>query len=50
MSFVRALYRIARTANTINAIAKPRRLPRRMKNIAVGKALGKVGFWGKLWK
>lgn len=49
MSFVSFLYKVARTANTVNAITKPARLPRRMKNIALGRALGKVGFW-KIWK
>jgi len=50
-SFTSQLYRIARTANTINAVASghPRRVVTRAKNIAVGRALGKAGVWRKLW-
>jgi hypothetical protein len=43
------LYKLARTVNTIQAITKPRRLPRRLKNIAVGRLLGRMGFWRRLW-
>lgn len=50
MKLASFLYKAARTVNTVNAIAKPARLPRRMKNIAVGKTLGKVGFWRSLWR
>lgn len=49
MKLVSFLYKAARTANTINAITKPQRLPRRAKNIVVGRALGKAGLW-KIWK
>lgn len=50
MSFVRDLYRAARIANNIDAAAHPKRLPRRLKNVAVGRALGRAGFWSRLWR
>jgi hypothetical protein len=45
-----ALYRAARIANNLDAIAHPKRAPRRAKNIAVGRVLGRAGFWRNLWK
>jgi hypothetical protein len=44
------LYKLARIMNTANAIAHPKRLPRRVKNIILGRALGRVGFWRWLWR
>ena len=46
------LYRAARVSNNLSAIASgnPRRVARRTKNIAVGRALGRGGFWRSLWK
>lgn len=51
-SFTSQLYRAARLSNNISAVAsgKPRRVVRRAKNVAVGRALGKAGFWGRLWR
>ncbi len=43
------LYKFARTMSTINAIIKPKRFPRRAKNIVLGRALGSLGLW-KIWK
>jgi uncharacterized membrane protein YbaN (DUF454 family) len=43
------LYKTARMANNIESIAEPKRAPRRAKNIIVGRALAKVGFWRWLW-
>ncbi|HZT96944.1 MAG TPA: hypothetical protein VFB34_08915 [Chloroflexota bacterium] len=45
------LYRVARTANTISAVASgnPRRVSRRAKNIILGRALGRAGLWRLLW-
>jgi muconolactone delta-isomerase len=46
------LYRLARTVNTGEAIASgdPKRIARRAKNIAVGRALGRGGIWRRLWR
>jgi hypothetical protein len=47
-----SLYTFARTINTLSVLASgnPRRIKRRVKNIIVGRALGKIGFWRWLWK
>ena len=39
------LYQIARWCNTISNPT-----PKQLRNIAVGRALGKAGFWRWLWK
>jgi hypothetical protein len=46
------LYELARTWNDIKAVAsgKPGRIVRRGKNKLLGRALGRVGFWRRLWK
>lgn len=51
-SLTSQLYRVARTSNTISAVASgnPRRISRRASNIAKGRALGRVGFWRSLWR
>jgi hypothetical protein len=51
-SLTSQLYRLARTANTVSAVASghPQRIVRRAKNIAVGRALGKAGVWRRLWR
>lgn len=43
------LYRAARLANNVHAIAHPKRLPRRVKNVVVGRLLARAGVWGRLW-
>jgi hypothetical protein len=50
--FTSQLYRAARISNNISAIASgnPRRLARRAKNVTLGRALGRGGFWRWLWK
>jgi hypothetical protein len=51
-SFTSQLYRAARISNNISAIASgnPRRVARRAKNVALGRTLGRGGFWRWLWK
>lgn len=46
------LYRAARISNGISSVAwgNPRRVARRAKNVAVGRALGRGRFWRWLWK
>ena len=46
------LYKLARNVNTIEALTSgdPKRARRRAKNIIVGRALAKAGFWRWLWK
>jgi hypothetical protein len=52
MGFVSGLYRAARIANDVSTVASgdPKRIARRAKNKAVGRALGRAGFWHNLWK
>jgi hypothetical protein len=52
MSLSRNLYRAARLARTAEAIesGNPRRIRRRAKNIVIGRALARAGFWRSLWK
>ena len=46
------LFRAARASRDVEAVSsgKPRRVARRAKNIAAGRALRRVGFWRWLWK
>lgn len=44
------LYRLSRTMNTIDAVAHPKRLPRRVKNIVLGRTLARTGIWRRLWR
>lgn len=52
MGLVRDLYRAARIANDVSTVASgdPKRIARRAKNKAVGRALGRAGVWRRLWK
>jgi len=52
MRLSRTLYRAARIANDVEAIesSNPRRVRRRAKNVLLGRALGRAGFWRTLWK
>lgn len=44
-----SLYKAARVSATGRAV-RTGRAGRRAKNIAVGRALGKAGFWSRLWR
>ena len=44
-----SLYRAARLSATGRSI-RTGHVGRRAKNIAVGRALGRAGFWRSLWK
>jgi hypothetical protein len=47
---VSELYKLARVANTADAVLNPRRLPRRVKNIVLGRLLGRAKVWDRLWR
>jgi muconolactone delta-isomerase len=51
-SLTSQLYRAARLSATEKAVVSgdPKRMARRAKNIAVGRALGKAGVWRRLWR
>ena len=51
-SLTSQLYRAARLSATTRAIASgdPRRIARRAKNVAVGRALAKAGFFRRLYR
>lgn len=51
-SITSQLYRAARISNDIGAATSgnPRRVARRAKNIAVGRAFGRAGIWRRLWR
>jgi len=51
-SLTSQLYRAARISNNISAVmsGNPRRAARRARNVVVGRALGRGGFWRWLWK
>ena len=46
------LLRAARIADDIEAVesGNPKRMGRRAKNVILGRALGRGGFWRWLWK
>jgi hypothetical protein len=47
MSLHRSLYRAARLANNLDALTKPKRLPRRAKNVLLGRLLRPL--WKVMW-
>jgi hypothetical protein len=51
-SITSQLYRAARLSATTRAIASgdPRKVARRAKNLALGKALSRAGFFARLWR
>lgn len=50
-SFSSSLYRGARAARTIDAVASgnPGRVGRRGRNVAVGRAAARGGFWRRIF-
>jgi hypothetical protein len=51
-SLTSQLFKAARLSATTRALASgdPRKVARRAKNLAVGKALGRAGVWRRLWR
>jgi hypothetical protein len=47
-----SLYRSARVLGDVEAVASgnPKRITRRAKNKLLGRALGRAGFWRRLWR
>lgn len=52
MSITSELFKAARLSATARAVASgdPKRIMRRAKNRAVGRALGGAGVWRRLWR
>lgn len=52
MSLVSFLFRVARLSADAKAVASgdPKRVGRRAKNKLVGRTLGRIGFWRRLWR
>lgn len=46
------LFKAARVVDDVEAVesGNPKRIARRAKNIAVGRAFGRAGVWRRLWK
>jgi hypothetical protein len=51
MSFTSGLFKAARTSATIKALASgdSKKIGRRAKNIALGRAAARGGLWRRLW-
>jgi hypothetical protein len=51
-SLASLLFRTARRVDDVEALTSgnPKRMERRVKNMLVGRALGRGGFWRWLWK
>lgn len=47
--FTSSAFKVARTSATVRSIARGTPA-RRVKNVAVGRGLGKAGVWRSLWK
>jgi hypothetical protein len=56
MRLSRIFYRLARTSRDVEPIERsvetgnPAYVARRVKNKLVGRALGRLGFWRRLWR
>jgi len=47
------MYHVARTTNTVSALLSgnpKQRTARRGKNVMLGRALARGGFWRRLWR
>jgi hypothetical protein len=44
------LYRLARLFQSARSLRSPETAARRAKNIALGRLLGRLGFWRWLWR
>jgi hypothetical protein len=51
-SFSSQLFRAARVVDDLEAVGsgKPKRIGRRAKNVALGRAMRKAGVWRRLWR
>jgi len=51
MSLSRNLYRAARLSRDVEAVesGNPKKIERRARNVMVGRALARAGFWSLLW-
>lgn len=51
-SLTSSLFCAARLSATLTAVASgnPKRIVRRARNVAVGRALAKAGIWSRLWR
>lgn len=50
MSLTRTLYRLARLSADARSLRSPETAARRLKNKAIGRALGRAGVWKTLWR
>jgi hypothetical protein len=49
MKLSTGLYKAARTARSIESLSGPSKAGRRTKNVAVGRAAARSGFWNRLF-
>jgi hypothetical protein len=50
-SLTSQLFRAARISDDLAAASgNPRRIARRAKNVALGRTLGRAGFWRRVWR
>jgi hypothetical protein len=50
MNLTSMLYKLARASADVNALRSTKTAQRRAGNKVKGRALGKLGFWSRLWK
>ena len=52
MGIINFLFRLARLSAATNAVssADPKHITRRAKNNLLSRALGRAGFWRRLWR
>jgi hypothetical protein len=52
MRLTSTLFKLARLSATAGAVASghPKRVYRRARNLALGRALGRAGVWRRLWR